>query len=106
MATRLRGPGRWLGILTTAMLAAWRCATPHPSPAAGASAAAGGASEPPAASASAPAAQRGGTINYITFAEPLTLNPRMLPEGIAFQVGELVSRGLSEFDNTGKVYAE
>jgi peptide/nickel transport system substrate-binding protein len=49
---------------------------------------------------------RGGTINYITFAEPLTLNPRMLPEGIAFQVGELVNRGLTEFDGQGNVYAE
>jgi peptide/nickel transport system substrate-binding protein len=48
----------------------------------------------------------GGTINYVTFSEPATLSPRMLPEGIAFQVGELVNRGLSERDNHGNIYPE
>jgi peptide/nickel transport system substrate-binding protein len=71
-----------------------------------------GASQQPGASVGpsevAPSASipQGGTINYITFAEPANLNPRMLPEGIAFQVGELVNRGLTEFDNQGNVYAE
>ncbi|HEV8698584.1 MAG TPA: peptide ABC transporter substrate-binding protein [Candidatus Limnocylindrales bacterium] len=98
-------PGRWLGILTALTLIASACATTPASPSPAASPAPGAsASAPPSAAASAP--PRGGTINYITFAEPLTLNPRMLPEGIAFQVGELVNRGLSEFDNKGNVYPE
>ncbi|HEV8281213.1 MAG TPA: peptide ABC transporter substrate-binding protein [Candidatus Limnocylindrales bacterium] len=100
------GPSRLLGILTALTLVASACGTSAPpsasvAPSPGASAA---ASAPQSAAPSA--APRGGTINYITFAEPLTLNPRMLPEGIAFQVGELVNRGLSEFDNKGNVYAE
>jgi peptide/nickel transport system substrate-binding protein len=105
MAIRGGGTRRWLGVLTVVMLVASACATPQTTPSPDVSASPGGASESPSASASA-AVPRGGTINYITFAEPLTLNPRMLPEGIAFQVGELVNRGLSEFDNQGNVYAE
>jgi peptide/nickel transport system substrate-binding protein len=99
---RARGPGRWLGMLTTLTLVASACATPAP-PSPGASPTTGASAPPTAVESAVP---RGGTINYITFAEPLTLNPRMLPEGIAFQVGELVNRGLSEFDNKGNVYAE
>jgi peptide/nickel transport system substrate-binding protein len=105
MAIRGGGTRRWLGVLTVVMLVASACAAPQTTPSPDVSASPGGASESPSASASA-AVPRGGTINYITFAEPLTLNPRMLPEGIAFQVGELVNRGLSEFDNQGNVYAE
>src|SRR3990172_7835885 len=99
--TRTRA-GRWLAISTAGVIALSACTSAtSPSPA---------ASTPPGAStapSTAPsAAPRGGTITYITFAEPAHLNPRMLPEGIAFQVGELVNRGLTEFDNKGNVYAE
>jgi len=100
--TRTRA-GRWLAISSACVVAFTAC-TSAASPSPGASTAPGVSTAPSAAPASA--APRGGTINYITFAEPLTLNPRMLPEGIAFQVGELVNRGLTEFDNKGNVYAE
>jgi peptide/nickel transport system substrate-binding protein len=99
-------PRRWLAasaVLLVAVSACTSAASPSaPSSQPGASAApSAGASEAPPSTA-----PRGGTINYITFAEPATLNPRMLPEGIAFQVGELVNRGLSEYDNQGNIYAE
>ncbi|HLA17196.1 MAG TPA: peptide ABC transporter substrate-binding protein [Candidatus Limnocylindrales bacterium] len=97
---------RWLAASAACLIALSACTSatsPSAAPSSGPPSAApsGGASAPPAS-----AAPRGGTINYITFAEPASLNPRMLPEGIAFQVGELVNRGLTEFDNQGNVYAE
>jgi peptide/nickel transport system substrate-binding protein len=48
----------------------------------------------------------GGTITYVTFTNVEVFNPRMLPEGVNFQVGELINRGLSEFDYQGNIVTE
>jgi peptide/nickel transport system substrate-binding protein len=48
----------------------------------------------------------GGEITYVTFTNVEVFNPRMLPEGVNFQVGELINRGLSEFDYQGNIITE
>jgi peptide/nickel transport system substrate-binding protein len=48
----------------------------------------------------------GGTITYVTFTNVENFNPRMLPEGVNFQVGELINRGLTEFDYQGNIITE
>jgi peptide/nickel transport system substrate-binding protein len=99
-----RRPGRWLVASLSVVVAAAACGTAaSPSPGVSSPASSPGASAAPSQPTEIP---RGGTIRYVTFAEPATLNPRMLPEAIADQVGELVHRGLSELDQNGNVYAE
>jgi peptide/nickel transport system substrate-binding protein len=102
MVPRSRIP-RWVAVLATVAVIVGACQQAASPSAPAASAPPGGS---PSTSAPPSAIPTGGTINYVTFAEPLTLNPRMVPEGIAFQVSELINRGLTDFDNTGQVITE
>lgn len=98
---------RWLATGATIAILAGACGTTTPSVAPpgssgpGPTAGASGESSQPAGGVPS-----GGTITYVTFTNVETFNPRMLPEGVNFQTGELVNKGLTEFDTEGSVITE
>lgn len=95
---------RFAALLTSVVLVTVACGESTTSP----SASLGPSTAPSVAPSVEPSGgiPRGGTITYVTFTNVEVFNPRMLPEGVNFQVGELVNRGMSEFDYQGTIITE
>lgn len=99
--SRVRHLTAMLAVSAAIVAACGTSTTPTVSPAASAAGSSGASAAP---SAGGPPA--GGTITYVQYPNIDTFNPRMLPEGVNFQIGELINRGLSERDIDGNIVTE